>query len=75
MAIIPNKDGAGIGAGGGQTTTDKPFTSPNRKNAGSPLGALTPMYSGEIVLDTTTGDLWYATDTTNSGWAPATIGA
>jgi hypothetical protein len=67
MAIVAN---TGIPGG----SLDKPLTTPNRKISGSPIGATTPLYCGEIVLDETSGALWYATDLTNTGWAPAVIG-
>lgn len=70
MAIVADRSGNTLAP----TGVDRPYTTPNRKNAGSPVGSLTPQYSGEVVLDSTTGDLWFATDLTNTGWAPATIG-
>jgi hypothetical protein len=64
MAIFPDKSGnSPIGLG-----VDKRFSSPNRKNAGAPNGSVTPLYAGEIVLDTTGGLAWKATDLTNTGW-------
>jgi hypothetical protein len=67
MAIVADKSG--------NTPTDKPHDSPNRKIAGSPVGVTTPQYSGEIVLDTTTGSTWYATDLTTTGWVSASLDA
>lgn len=68
MATVPNKDG-------GSNYNDRKLTTPTRKNAGSPQGSLTPAFAGEVVLDTTTGQLWYALDLTTTGWATAAVGA
>ena len=65
MAIVPNKDG-------GPNYNDKRLSTPNRNNAGTPVGALTPLYQGEIVLDTTNGILYVMTGTTNNDWMPVT---
>ncbi len=70
MAIVPNKDGQGISAAGALSNVDRRYTTPNRKNAGSPAGSLTPAYAGEIVQDTTGNSLWIALDMTTTGWAP-----
>lgn len=67
MAIVVNK--------GMSTPVDKKLCDPNRKVASTPVGTLTPLYKGEIVLLTTDGSLFYATDLTNTGWVPAAIGA
>lgn len=69
MATVANK------AGTNPVAIDRKLTTPNRKNSGSPQGSVTPEYTGEIVLDTTTGQLWYALDMTTTGWATAAIGA
>jgi hypothetical protein len=50
---------------------DKKYETPNRSNAGTPVAALTPQYSGEIVLDTTNRQLWYAFGTGTNDWMPA----
>lgn len=70
MAIVPNKDGGGIV---GQGNVDRKLTTPNRKNAGTPLASLTPLYAGEIVEDTATGFLWYAIDLTTTGWVAVNL--
>lgn len=57
----------------GNSRLDKPLSAPNRKNAGTPVNSLVPQYSGEMVLDTTNGTLYYATDLTTTGWAIASI--
>ena len=66
MATVPDK--AGI------SRLDKRLNDPNRKVASTPVGSLTPLYKGEIVLLTTDGSLFFATDLTNTGWVPASIG-
>lgn len=57
----------------GVNPTDKPFDTYNRTNAGDPNGSLTPQYSGEIVLDTTNSQLWYAAGTANNTWVGAEL--
>lgn len=56
------------------TPVDKKLCDPNRKVASTPVGTLTPLYKGEIVLLTTDGSLWWATDLTDTGWTTAAIG-
>lgn len=51
---------------------DKPLTSANRTNAGSPNGSVTPQFKGEIINDTTSHMLWRATSLLNSGWVALT---
>lgn len=65
MATVVNKGKPGA--------TDKKMNSVNRKQAFSPLGVTTPLYVEELILDTSTGTLWYASDITASGWTPATF--
>lgn len=65
MATVPDKST--------NTPTDRPYSSPNRKNAGSPIGSLTPLYSGEIVQDTTNGVFYYASGKTSADWVLATV--
>jgi hypothetical protein len=67
MATVPDKSG--------NTKLDKKLSSPNRFVAASPVGTLVPMYAGEMVLDSTTGTIYYALGLTNSSWALASIGA
>lgn len=68
MAIIVNKDNSGIIANGATANIDRPYSSPNRKQAGTPLATTTPLYSGEIIQDTTAGTLWYALGLTSADW-------
>ncbi len=65
MATVPDKANNG-------TPIDKKFATPNRGNAGTPVAAVTPLYTNEIVLDTTNNQLWRATGPTNADWMPYT---
>lgn len=69
MAIVPDLSGARYNDG---RATDKPLSTVNRNVSGNPVGATTPGYTGELVLDTTTGQLWQAGNLTNTGWLPVT---
>jgi hypothetical protein len=73
MPIVPNLADTGpyamdnVGAHG----TDRKLASPNRKNAGTPYGSLTPQYSGEMVLDTVNQQLYVGgASTDNTAWTP-----
>ena len=68
MAIVANKDGAGITANGALGVVDRKYTTPNRNNAGSPVSSLVPAYTNELVLDTTNFILWRATGPANTDW-------
>lgn len=79
MAIVPNLAGTGPYAmdtnGGSAQGTDRKLASPNRKNAGSPYGVLNPMYPGEMVLDTTSAQLWVGGAPTDvNAWTPVFYG-
>ena len=52
----------------GNSKLDKPLSGWNRKTGATPVNTLTPLYTDEVVLDTTTGFLWRATDLTTTGW-------
>jgi hypothetical protein len=52
----------------GNNPLDLSFNQPNRQNAGVPNGALTPLYTGEIILDTTDHTLWKAMTLSNQSW-------
>lgn len=70
MAIVPDKSG--------NSPTDKKFSDYNRTNAGTPVGAVTPQYANELVLDTTNRQLWRAIGTTSNDWSlvtPKALGA
>lgn len=49
---------------------DNKLSHPNRTNAGSPVSALTPLYPGEVIEDTTNRLLWRASGTTSTDWMP-----
>lgn len=66
MATVVNK--------GMPAFTDKKYNDTNRKISGSPVGTTTPLYKGEIVQDTATGNLYFANDLTNTGWCTVVIG-
>lgn len=57
----------------GNSPIDKSFVTFNRRNAGTPNAALTPLYVGEIVLDTTNHALWKAEALTNNDWIALTV--
>ncbi len=69
MAIVPDLSGnfpASLPSG-----VDRKRSDYNRIIAGSPVTLATvPMFSGEIVLNSATGDLWFAKDVTAAGWTP-----
>jgi hypothetical protein len=67
MATVTNKADSGA-------IVDKTLVAHNRTNAGDPNGALTPMFSGEIVLDTITKVLWQAQSLTNTSWVQTVPG-
>ena len=60
MAIVPNK--------GMPTPEDKKYTTPNRTNAGSPIGSLIPLYPNELVFDTTNFRYFKGIGNTNADW-------
>ena len=66
MAIVANLDGGKVS--GADRFVDKPLTTYNRENAGTPNGSLTPEFVGEVVLDTTNARLWQAQDLSNNSW-------
>ena len=68
MATVPELSGSTSLMTNGQLDTK--METPNRSNAGTPVGALTPLYSGEIVLDTTNFQLWIAFGTSTNDWMP-----
>lgn len=74
MAIVVDLAGVGTFRQDGRGT-DVKLSSPNRKNAGSPYGALTPLYSGEMVLDTVNQQLYVGgASTDNTAWTPVFFG-
>lgn len=76
MAIVRDLAGGGnVGFQDGRTV-DRRLASPNRTQAGTPLGSLTPQYAGELVLDTLNTQMWQASMPvgavafTTSSWIP-----
>ena len=67
MATVPNKADFG-------DPLDPALTKHNRVTAAAPNGALTPLFSGEIVLDTTSKQLWQAQSLANNSWVYFQIG-
>jgi hypothetical protein len=70
MAIVPNRDGRPVNPDG--RMVDPVYSQPNRNNAGTPVGSLTPSYINEVVLDTTSGQLYIAIGAANTNWTPIT---
>lgn len=71
MAIVADQSGqypASLPSG-----VDKKLSSVNRNIAVSPFGVETPQYTGEIVQDYTTAQLWMASDLTTFGWIAVTM--
>lgn len=74
MPIVPDLAGVGTFRQDGRGT-DVKLASPNRKNAGTPYGVLTPQYSGEMVLDTVNQQLYVGgAPTDNTAWTPVFYG-
>lgn len=65
MAIVANK-------GNPNEPIDSAFCTANRTNAGEPNGSVTPLFVGEMVLDTTNNILWKSLSTANSSWVALT---
>ena len=64
MAIVADKSGNGPVTGNDYTSEKA-----NRNNAGTPSGSLTPLFSGELVYDTTNGVMYRGTNTAaNTSW-------
>lgn len=51
---------------GNRVGVDYKLTSYNRTNAGDPNGSVTPLFSGEIILDTTNKKMWQAQGIANN---------
>lgn len=71
MATVPDLAGVPMNLGG--RGVDRKLSAPNRNVGANPIGVTTPGYTGEQVLDTTTGQIWSAANLTNTGWVPVTI--
>jgi hypothetical protein len=69
MAIVRDLSGMPMLDG---RATDKPLSTVNRWLAASPIGVTTPGYTGELVQDNSTGQLWQAGNLTSAGWIAVT---
>ena len=67
MATVPDLAGSSI-------AVDYSYVKHNRENAGDPNAAVTPLFSGEIILDVTSKQLWQAQDASNNSWVPFAAG-
>jgi hypothetical protein len=65
MATVPN-------LGATLEPVDRKLATPNRTVTVVPLSTTTPIYAGEIVLDTVTNGLWVAQSLQNDSWIPIT---
>ena len=54
----------------GVTGLDRNYNKQNRILSASPVNVTTPLYAGEIVLETTNNQLWTAAGVLNSDWTP-----
>lgn len=63
MAIVRN-----LGYDDTTRQVDPPLSTPNRTNAGSPIGVLDPLFIDELVFDSTNFRLYRATGLTNTSW-------
>lgn len=65
MAIVKN-------LGNVDTPIDPALCTYNRTNAGEPNGSITPLFLGEMILDTTNNILWKSLSLANSSWVALT---
>lgn len=65
MAIVANK-------GNPTEPLDPAYCSANRTNGGEPNGGVTPLFVGEMILDTTNNILWKSLSLTNNSWVALT---
>lgn len=68
MATVPNLAALGSSI----FPVDPPLCSPNRSVAGEPNTLLTPLFVGEIALDTTNNAMWRAVGLANNTWVMLT---
>lgn len=71
MATVPDLAGASFNLVG--RAVDRKLSSPNRWLSSTPYGTILPGYTGEMVQDTSTGQIWEATNLTNLGWIAVTV--
>ena len=72
MAIVPNRDGAGVIANGWPSNVDRPFAAPNRSGTGVPT--VPAQYASEIMLDTATGLTYRAMAAGGTQWVNTDVG-
>lgn len=72
MATVVDKSGNTPVVGKLDTTitVDHKYHSVNRKLSATPIGATVPLFTGEIVEDTTNEKIYRAIGTTNTDWEP-----
>jgi hypothetical protein len=51
-----------------EQVVDRPYTKHNRVTAADPNTVLTPLFHGEIVLDTANKKYWISTAPANNAW-------
>jgi hypothetical protein len=73
MAIVPDLSGnfpASLPSG-----VDRNYAGVSRDVVGNPFSVTTPLFSGEVVRDSTSGALYQAIGLTNTSWVAAEIAA
>lgn len=73
MAIVPDLAGPSFNLSNQGRATDRHLSAPNRWVATPPYGVLTPGYTGEMVQDTSTGQVWLASNMLTTGWIAVTV--
>lgn len=73
MAIVPDLAGANFNVSNAGRAVDRPLSTINRWLSASPVGVTTPQYTGEIVQDNSTGQVWQAGNLTSAGWIAVTV--
>jgi hypothetical protein len=72
MAIVPDLAGANFNVSNAGRNVDRPLSTVNRFLNVTPYATTTPGYTGEVVQDSSTGQLWLASNLTNTGWIVVT---
>jgi hypothetical protein len=72
MAIVPDLAGANYNVSNAGRNVDRPLSTVNRFLSATPYAVTTPGYTGEVVQDASTGQLWVASNLTNTGWLAIT---
>jgi len=71
MAIVPNKDGQGIKANGYPGQADVSFDAPTTAGAGMPVSVA--LFSSQLHLNSTTGEVYRALAGGTTTWAETNI--